>query len=61
VKAAVISGGRGRYEVSKVVDSFKSKLPRGTFLSIRGQFQSMNSSFAGLALVSSLPSCSFTS
>src|SRR5438046_2925517 len=35
-------------EVSKVVDSFKSKLPRGTFLSIRGQVQSMNSSFAGL-------------
>jgi multidrug efflux pump subunit AcrB len=35
-------------EVAKVVDSFKSKLPRGTFLSIRGQVQSMNSSFAGL-------------
>jgi multidrug efflux pump subunit AcrB len=35
-------------EVSKVVDSFKSKLPRGTFLSVRGQVQSMNSSFAGL-------------
>jgi multidrug efflux pump subunit AcrB len=35
-------------EVSKVVDSFKSKLPRGTFLSMRGQVQSMNSSFAGL-------------
>ena len=34
--------------VAKVVDSFKSKLPRGTFLSIRGQVQSMNSSFAGL-------------
>jgi multidrug efflux pump subunit AcrB len=35
-------------EVAKVVDSFKSKLPRGTFLSIRGQVQSMNNSFAGL-------------
>src|SRR5947209_40751 len=35
-------------EVAKVVDNFKSKLPRGTFLSIRGQVQSMNSSFAGL-------------
>jgi multidrug efflux pump subunit AcrB len=35
-------------EVTKVVDSFKSKLPRGTFLSMRGQVQSMNSSFAGL-------------
>jgi multidrug efflux pump subunit AcrB len=35
-------------EVAKVIDSFKSKLPRGTFLSIRGQVQSMNSSFAGL-------------
>jgi multidrug efflux pump subunit AcrB len=35
-------------EVAKVVDSFKSKLPRGTFLSVRGQVQSMNSSFAGL-------------
>ncbi len=34
-------------EVNKVVDSFKSK-PRGTFTSIRGQVQSMNSSFAGL-------------
>src|SRR5438093_13454596 len=35
-------------EVNKVVDSFKSKLPRGTFTSIRGQVQSMNSSFTGL-------------
>ncbi|PYK44834.1 MAG: RND transporter [Verrucomicrobia bacterium] len=35
-------------QVAKVVDSFKSKLPRGTFLSMRGQVQSMNSSFAGL-------------
>src|SRR5438477_11910727 len=35
-------------EVNKVVDCFKSKLPRGTFTSIRGQVQSMNSSFAGL-------------
>jgi multidrug efflux pump subunit AcrB len=35
-------------EVTKIVNSFKSKLPRGTFLSMRGQVQSMNSSFAGL-------------
>jgi len=35
-------------EVAKVMDNFKSKLPRGTFLSMRGQVQSMNSSFAGL-------------
>jgi multidrug efflux pump subunit AcrB len=35
-------------EVTKVVNEFNSKLPRGTFLSIRGQVQSMNSSFAGL-------------
>jgi len=35
-------------EVTKIVNSFNSKLPRGTFLSVRGQVQSMNSSFAGL-------------
>jgi multidrug efflux pump subunit AcrB len=35
-------------QVTKVVNGFNSKLPRGTFLSIRGQVQSMNSSFAGL-------------
>ena len=35
-------------EVTKIVNSFQSKLPRGTFLSMRGQVQSMNSSFAGL-------------
>src|SRR5437870_13903418 len=35
-------------QMNKVVDEFKSKLPRGTFLSVRGQVQSMNSSFAGL-------------
>ena len=35
-------------EVTKVVNEFNSKLPRGTFLSMRGQVQSMNSSFAGL-------------
>jgi len=35
-------------QIAKVVDSFKSKLPRGTFLSVRGQVESMNSSFAGL-------------
>jgi multidrug efflux pump subunit AcrB len=35
-------------EVGKVVTSFNSKLPRGTFLSVRGQVESMNRSFAGL-------------
>jgi multidrug efflux pump subunit AcrB len=36
-------------EVSRIVDSFKSELPRGSTIAIRGQVQSMNSSFAGLA------------
>src|SRR6184192_65527 len=35
-------------EVNKIVDQAKKDLPRGTFLSVRGQVQSMNSSFAGL-------------
>ncbi len=35
-------------EVTKVIDEFKSKLPRGTFLNIRGQVDSMNKSFAGI-------------
>jgi multidrug efflux pump subunit AcrB len=35
-------------QVNKVVGEFKSKLPRGTFLSVRGQVESMNKSFAGI-------------
>jgi multidrug efflux pump subunit AcrB len=35
-------------EVMKVVNEFKPKLPRGTFLSVRGQVESMNKSFAGI-------------
>ena len=35
-------------QVSKVVNEAKSKLPRGTFLSVRGQVESMNKSFAGI-------------
>jgi multidrug efflux pump subunit AcrB len=36
-------------DVSRVVESMKSQLPRGSSIAIRGQVQSMNSSFAGLA------------
>lgn len=35
-------------QVNKVVDEFKSKLPRGTFLNVRGTVESMNKSFAGI-------------
>jgi multidrug efflux pump subunit AcrB len=35
-------------QVNKVVNEAKSKLPRGTFLSVRGQVDSMNKSFAGI-------------
>src|SRR5881394_3128277 len=35
-------------QVNKVVNEFKSKLPRGTFLNVRGQVDSMNKSFAGI-------------
>ena len=35
-------------QVNKVVNGAKSKLPRGTFLSVRGQVESMNKSFAGI-------------
>jgi multidrug efflux pump subunit AcrB len=35
-------------QVNKVVDEYKSKLPRGTFLSVRGEVESMNKSFAGI-------------
>ncbi len=35
-------------QVNKVVDEYKSQLPRGTFLSVRGEVESMNKSFAGI-------------
>ena len=35
-------------DIQKVLTEFQSKLPRGSFLSMRGQVQSMNSSFVGL-------------
>jgi CzcA family heavy metal efflux pump len=36
-------------EIYKIVDSYKSKLPRGSSIDIRGQVESMNASFKGLA------------
>jgi multidrug efflux pump subunit AcrB len=36
-------------DVNRVVESLKSELPRGSTFAIRGQVESMNSSFAGLA------------
>jgi multidrug efflux pump subunit AcrB len=36
--------------VSRIVDSFASKLPRGTTIQVIGQAQSMNASFNGLEL-----------
>jgi multidrug efflux pump subunit AcrB len=36
-------------DVRRVVDSLRSELPRGSTFAIRGQVQSMNSSFSGLA------------
>jgi multidrug efflux pump subunit AcrB len=35
-------------QVNKVVDELKPKLPRGTFVTVRGQVDSMNKSFAGI-------------
>jgi multidrug efflux pump subunit AcrB len=35
-------------EVSRIVDKARTKLPRGSFIEIRGQIQSMTSSFTGL-------------
>jgi CzcA family heavy metal efflux pump len=37
-------------DTQKIVDSFKSKLPRGTQMIIRGQVQTMKSSFVGLSV-----------
>jgi multidrug efflux pump subunit AcrB len=36
-------------DVQSIVDSTRDKLPRGSTLAVRGQVQSMNSSFRGLA------------
>jgi multidrug efflux pump subunit AcrB len=36
-------------EIYKIVDSYKSKLPRGSSIDVRGQVESMNASFRGLA------------
>lgn len=35
-------------DVQRILTEFQSKLPRGSFLSMRGQVESMNSSFVGL-------------
>ncbi len=35
--------------INKVLDNVRSKLPRGTTVSVRGQVESMNKSFIGLA------------
>src|SRR5205814_1678207 len=34
-------------QVNKILDETKKNLPRGTFLSVRGQVENMNKSFAG--------------
>ena len=36
--------------VQKVVDKYTAKLPKGSTISLRGQIQSMNDSFSGLAI-----------
>ncbi len=38
------------HDVAKVVDSFQSKLPRGTRITIRGQVDTMRTSFVGLGV-----------
>ncbi len=35
-------------QINKVVNEFQKNLPRGTFLSVRGQVENMNKSFAGI-------------
>jgi len=37
-------------EVNKIVEKYKKNLPRGTTIAVRGQVQSMNSSFEGLII-----------
>ncbi|HEX8521890.1 MAG TPA: efflux RND transporter permease subunit, partial [Tepidisphaeraceae bacterium] len=41
--------GRAAEQVEAVVAAYQSKLPRGSTLTLRGQVQSMNASFGGLA------------
>ena len=36
-------------DVAKIVDSFKSKLPAGSFIETRGQVATMQASFTGMA------------
>jgi len=42
-------GGLAR-DIQRVVDEFRGKLPRGSFITVRGQVESMNRSFLGLGL-----------
>jgi multidrug efflux pump subunit AcrB len=37
-------------EVSKLIKEYEKKLPRGSFITLRGQVESMNSSFRGLGI-----------
>ncbi len=37
-------------QIQKIVDDIKPKLPKGTSITLRGQVESMNSSFQGLAI-----------
>ena len=37
-------------DVDRILDEFRPKLPRGSFITVRGQVLSMNSSFAGLGI-----------
>ena len=37
-------------QIQKIVDDIKPKLPKGTAITLRGQVESMNSSFQGLAI-----------
>ncbi len=41
--------GTASADVQKVIDAVRPTLPRGSTIALRGQVQSMNSSFAGLA------------
>ncbi len=46
VEGRDLGGASG--DVQKIVDSLKAELPRGSTINVRGQVQSMNSSFLGL-------------
>ena len=41
--------GTASADIQKIVDSLKAELPRGSTIAVRGQVQSMNNSFIGLA------------